>query len=80
MIRRIRDAGFRPVQPAARRNISLDTEHRFDVSGESLCIKLDGTEHIAVVGNRHSFHFKLLATLEQLTVFYCTIQQRILTM
>ena len=75
MVCRIGNAGFRPVTSAAGRNISLDAKHRFDVSGDRLCIKLNSAEHIAMVCYRHSLHFEFLATLEKFFVRYSSIQQ-----
>jgi len=75
MICGIGDGGFRPVEPAARGDICFDAEDWLDVGGYCLCIELDGTEHIAVVGNGYSIHLQLLAAFEQFVEGYCAIEQ-----
>ncbi len=72
-------AGFCPVEPAARRNISLDAYYRLNVCGDCFRIELDDAEHIAVVGNRYCVHIEFITAFEQFIERYSPIQQRILT-
>jgi hypothetical protein len=75
MIRSIGNAGLCPVESAGRCDVSLDADYRLGMCSDCFGIELYGSEHIAMVGNRHGFHIKLLASLEQIIERDSTIQQ-----
>jgi hypothetical protein len=45
------------------------------VGGYRLCIELDSTKHIAMVGNGYRIHLQLFAAFEQFVEGYRAIEQ-----
>ena len=75
MICCVGDGGLCLIEPAAGGDIRFNADNRFDMGGLRFDIELDGTEHIAVVGNCDGVHIKLFAALEQFIEANRSIEQ-----
>ena len=65
------------VKPAARCDIDLATENRFEVFGQHGIVEIDHAVHRAMVGDRTSLHAQFSQTTRQVTQTDGSVQQAV---
>ena len=68
------------LEAAGRRHVDLATDDRLDAVAHRFAIKLDGAEHVAVIGHGHGRLLERFDALEELVNLVRAIQQAIFGM
>ena len=68
------------LEAAGRRHVDLATDNRLNTVAHRFAIKLDGPEHVAVIGHGHGRLLERFDTLEELVNLVRAIQQAIFGM
>jgi len=77
MMRGLTDSLGRSITPVSRRHVDLTPEDRFDPGPIHLLEKIDGTEHVPVIGHRHRRHGQLANTVTQCSHPNRTVQEAV---
>ena len=75
VMRRRADALAAAVEARGRRHVGLAAQDRFDAARLRRLVEFHGAEHVAVVGDRHGRHAKLLGAVQKLADAVRPIQQ-----
>ena len=67
-------------EAAGRRDVDLAADDRFDAVAHRFAIKLDGAEHVAMIGHGNRRLFERLDALEQLVDFIGAVQEAVFGM
>ena len=68
------------LEAAGRRHIDFAADDRLDAVAHRFAIKLDGAEHVAVIGHRHGGLLERFDAFEELVYLVGAIQQTIFGM
>ncbi len=70
----------RAIGAFAGRQVSLASDNRLDSVLNRFFVELDGSEHVAMIGNRHRFHTRFFGMRQQRPNLIGTIEQAVLSM
>ena len=75
VVRRRADALAAAVEARGRRHVGLAAQNRLDAARLRRLVEFHGAEHVAVVGNGHGRHVKLLGAVQELVDAVGAVQQ-----